>query len=167
MQKLGAEPKRGRGRPKSSVRWTVELASREFGPNPRTLAKALARESIEPGEDGKYSTADIIAVTFGDQEAAELRLTLAQAEQIERKNRVAAGRLMDVETVIKFNEQVAAAMRERVLALDIPHTTKEALLTDLQKLDDYALQRSEFSKDQEPDEAGADAAAEPDAEPVG
>lgn len=133
----------------------------------RALAKALARESIEPGEDGKYSTADIIAVTFGDQEAADLRLTLAQAEQIERKNRVAAGRLMDVDAVIRFNEQVSAAMRERVLALDIPHATKEALLGDLQKLDDDQLQRSEFSKNQEEDEEGADATAEPDADAVG
>jgi len=145
----------------------MEIAAREFGCDRKTIAKALARESIEPGEDGKYSTADIIAVTFGDQDAADLRLTLAQAEQIERKNRVAAGRLIDVDAVIRFNEQVAAAMRERVLALDIPHTTKEALLGDLQKLDDSALQRSEFSKNQEEDAEGSDAAAEPDTDAVG
>ena len=69
--------------------------------------------------------------------------------------------------LIRFNEQVAAAMRERVLALDIPHTTKEALLGDLQKLDDSALQRSEFSKNQEEDAEGADAASEPDTNAVG
>lgn len=159
--------KPSRGRPRSTIRWTVEIAAREFGCDRRTLAKNLARESIEPGEDGKFSTAQIIAVTFGDQDAADLRLTLAQAEQIERKNRVAAGRLVDVDAVIRFNEQVAAAMRERVLALDIPHTTKEALLGDLQKLDDDQLQRSEFSKNQEEDEEGADAPAELDTDAVG
>jgi len=150
-----------------AVRWSTDKAAKEFGVDWRTLAKALAREGIKPGDDGKWSTREVVAALFGDQDAADLRLTLAQAEAIERKNRVAAGRLIDVDAVILFNEQVAAAMRERVLALDIPHTTKEALLGDLQKLDDSALQRSEFSKNQEEDEAGADAASEPDANAVG
>ena len=155
------------GRPRASFRWSPDHAAREFGCDRRTIEKNLARESIEPGEDGKFSTAQIVSVMFGDQDAADLRLTLAQAEQIERKNRVAAGRLVDVDAVIRFNEQVAAAMRERVLALDIPHTTKESLLGDLQKLDDNQLQRSEFSKNQEEDEEGVDAPAEPDADAVG
>lgn len=150
-----------------AVRWSTDKAAKEFGVDWRTLAKAFAREGVKPGDDGKWSTREVVAALFGDQDAADLRLTLAQAEAIERKNRVAAGRLIDVDAVILFNEQVAAAMRERVLALDIPHTTKEALLGDLQKLDDASLQRSEFSKNQEEDAEGADAASEPDTNAVG
>lgn len=53
-----------RGRPEKTVRWTVEHAATEFGPDRRTLAKALRRAGIVAGDDRKYSTQDICRAVF-------------------------------------------------------------------------------------------------------
>jgi hypothetical protein len=59
-----ATSQRSAGRPSKSIRWTIEHAATEFGPDRRTLAKRLADESIEPGADGRYSTRDICTAIF-------------------------------------------------------------------------------------------------------
>ena len=155
------------GRPAKVVRWSVDLAAKEFGSDRRTISKALGNAGIPPGEDGKWSTRDIVSAIFGDREAAELRVTVAKAEQLERRNRVAAGELVEVAAVIRFNEELAAALRERVMALDIPHATKEAMLGELRKLDDEHEQRRQFAENQEENAEGVDAAAEADPDGVG
>ncbi len=117
------------------LRWSIEWASKEFGIDRRTLTKTLTAAGISAGSDGKWATREILVAIYGDKDAAELRLTLAKAAQIERKNRVADGQLVETEAVCRFAEGLGAALRERVMALPIEHASKESMLAELQKLD--------------------------------
>ena len=65
MNKLNGEaPKRRVGRPEQGVRWTVHFASSEFGRDRETLSKLLRAQSIIPGEDGCYSTLQIVRAFY-------------------------------------------------------------------------------------------------------
>ncbi len=59
-----ATAKRTTGRPATAIRWTIDHASNEFGPDRRTLTKRLLAASIAAGPDGRYSTRDLIQALY-------------------------------------------------------------------------------------------------------
>lgn len=149
------------------LRWSVEKAAKEFGIDRRTLTKNLTAAGISAGDDSRWTTQDMVRAIYGDKDAAELRLTVAKAEALERKNRVADGELVSVDAVLRFNERICAALRETVMALDVPKEAKEQMLTELRKLDDEHAQREGLRQDQDEDAEDVDPAAGSDGEPVG
>ena len=62
-----------RGRPEKTVRWTVEHAATEFGPDRRTLAKRLRDAGVVKGADGKYSTQDICRAIYEAESARDAK----------------------------------------------------------------------------------------------
>lgn len=67
------------------MRWTVLLAAREFNIARETLAKRLRAESIEPGKDGMFSTAQIVTAIYGNYDFERTRLMRSDANQAEMK----------------------------------------------------------------------------------
>lgn len=66
-------------------RWTVSEASLEFDLDQKTLTKRLRAGSIEPGEDGRFSTMQICAAKFTDKDIADARDKNAAADLKELK----------------------------------------------------------------------------------
>ena len=77
------------------IQWTQEHAAAEFGINPRTLSARLKQLDIKPSDGKHYSTKQIATAVYGDLERERIRLTSAEANAQEVKNRVEAGELID------------------------------------------------------------------------
>ena len=62
------------------VRWTRTHAAAEFNLDAATLSKRLLAASIAPGEDGRFSTKQIVGAVFGDRAGALTAKAKAEAE---------------------------------------------------------------------------------------
>src|SRR5438128_1403599 len=93
--------------PKSvkSIRWTTSLASTEFNQGRESITKGLKANGIKPGDDGRYSTAQIADAIFGsaklEREAreAKYRAQIDDAEMIRNEREIQEGRLVYVNHV--------------------------------------------------------------------
>jgi hypothetical protein len=56
-----------------TVRWTIHMGGAEFAIDEKTLAARLRRANVLPGEDGKYSTAQIAGAVYGDHKLELIR----------------------------------------------------------------------------------------------
>lgn len=161
---MSKKPPKPTGRPRASFRWTLDLAAREFGCDRRTIEKNLARESIEPGEDGKYSTAQIIAATFGDRDAEELREIRERADKLAIENRRRRGELIPIEQVYAYFSGVLIAFREKILALPIEQQDRDDILRDFQKIEYDEIRKTGAFESAPEMDAAPDAPGAPDAD---
>ena len=99
------------------LRWTQERASDEFNINRRTLSKRLKAASIDPAEDGSYSTAEITAAVFGDFQGEKLRKLREEADFYAIRNAQAKGELVPAEKVRQEWESIVLLVREKFLAI--------------------------------------------------
>ena len=117
------------------IRWTLEMAAKEFGLNPRTVSGRVRQSGITPGEDGLFSTVDIHRALCPDVEielnAERLRKTKAESERIELENEKTRGTLVSVEATYKHFEHFFVALRARILASGLTEDEKDELLKDL------------------------------------
>lgn len=123
-----------KGRRHEPARWSLDSGSREFGCDWKTLRSRFAKESIEPGADGRYSTAQIIAALYGDRESEELREIREKADKLAIANRKARGELIPAESVYAWAEGIFIAIRQAILNSGIPQDAQDAALTNLQRL---------------------------------
>ena len=117
-----------------TVRWSLAMMSREFGPDHKTLAKALAASGIVAGSDGLYSSNEALRLVCGDIDAERLRKTREEADKLAIENAVARGELVDVRDFVKRYEPIYAQIRQTILASGLGDNDKDALLTELAKL---------------------------------
>lgn len=122
------------GRRWEPIRWSIGQAAAEFGLDHRTLTKRLARASIEPGGDGRFSTQQVTSVVWGDREAEELRRITEDADKLAIANRKARGELIPAESVYAWAEGIFVAIRQAILNSGIPQDAQDAALTNLQRL---------------------------------
>lgn len=148
------------------LRWTLEQAGAEFNKDARALAKRIRREGLEPGEDGKFSTAQICAAVFGDQYSEELRLTREAADEKEIKNKRSRSELLDAERVYRYGEALFIVLRQRVLASRLSRDEQDGLLRDLQNVT-YDDIRAALVRDPDKVEEASDATASADVPGVG
>lgn len=83
-----AELKRSAGRPSTLMRWTIEMAAREFGVDRKTMTKRLASASMESGADGRFSTVQVAKALFGgtlDEARKEQALEQAALTRVKRE----------------------------------------------------------------------------------
>ena len=111
------------GRRFEAVRWSVGQAAYEFGLDHRTLTKRLTRSSIEPGDDGRYSTQQITSVVWGDRESEELRKITEDADHMALKNR----KEPDYEILVWDNtprEDALQELSDEIFAIVMPVLTE-------------------------------------------
>src|SRR5437870_4042986 len=63
-------------------RWTKGRAAIEFGADVSKIRKGLAHHQIEPGPDGRYSTAQMFLAIYGNPNSIERRAREARFQQI-------------------------------------------------------------------------------------
>lgn len=141
------------------IRWTAEKAASEFGINPRTLTKNLRQASIEVGEDGKFSTAQICAAVFGDRESEELRKVREEADKVALHNAKERGALVEVEAVFRTFQGVFISMRQTILGSELSDREKDELLNNLRALSYDEAKRNGIAETTGEADGDTDAAA--------
>lgn len=116
------------------VRWTQEHAASEFGINPRTLSARIKQLGILPGDDDRYSTKDIASAVYGDLERERIRLTSAEADAQEAKNKVEAGELINAEEFRKDYAAVAVEIVRQIRNSNLSEADQDAILSALAKV---------------------------------
>lgn len=117
-----------------TIRWSLAMMSREFGPDHKTLSKALAASGIVAGKDGLYSSKEALRLVCGDIDAERLRKTREEADKLAIENATALGELVDVRDFVKRYEPIYAQIWQTIMASTLPDNDKDALLTALAKL---------------------------------
>lgn len=94
------------------IRWTLSLASVEFGVSKDTIKRGLNREGIESAET--YSTAEIVRSMGGDFRYESTRRQRAEADRLERENRIAAGEIVPIEEADDLYGKMVTALVQRL-----------------------------------------------------
>ena len=100
-----------------SIRWSQEQAATEFGINVRTLATKIKTGGITPGQDHKFSTAQICAAVFGSLEFERRRKLSADADlsEIERDQKLE--QLISINVAFKAWESILMTVRGKLIGL--------------------------------------------------
>ena len=125
------------------IRWTIERAASEFGPNPKTIAKAIKAHGIDPGRDGKWSTAQMCAACFGDLESEKLRKIKAESDLLELECGEKEASLCETKRVGEYLLGIFTIIRERLLSSGLSDLEKKQLITELQGLKDHEFATKE------------------------
>ena len=110
----------------ATLRWTQEKAAAEFDLDPKTLRKRLHSADIKSGDDGRYSTNQIVRAIFGELRHEQIRLTRANADCQEIENQCLRRERIPVDVVNEVNDQahraIAAIIKAhhgKVLSMDV------------------------------------------------
>ena len=108
--------------PKGNVppgaRWTVAKAVSEFAVFRETIRAGLTRDAVKPGDDGCYTTKEIIGAIYGDMRGEQLRRLRKTRTTSRSKTKCCAPKLIPADEAHLAVEGVLTAI-ERVL-LDLP-----------------------------------------------
>ena len=113
------------------VRWTRTHAAAEFNLDAATLSKRLLAASIAPGEDGRFSTKQIVGAVFGDRAGALTAKAKAEAENWQLRNEVIRKERIPLDDVEAINEQACMAIRHIILASPLPDQAKQDIFAEL------------------------------------
>jgi hypothetical protein len=116
----------------NEIRWSLELAAREFNAEPRTIRKRLVAADVVAGPDGCYSTPQITAAVYGDLYGEKLRIAKQQADKLELANQVRRDELFESDAIYQAFEAIFTAVRQKILASNMSNAEKDELLRDLQ-----------------------------------
>lgn len=114
------------------IRWTIEQASNEFGLDRQTLAKRINNGGILPGDDKKFSTADICRAVFGDIESEKLREVRHRANLLEIDEKERLGQLTPTHKVEDWIDKTAGDLKINIMASNLSEDEKRDLLKTLQ-----------------------------------
>jgi hypothetical protein len=97
--------------PQDPLRWSVIRAAEEFKIDQVTLRKRLVAAEQELGEDGCYSTEQIVGAIFDSSKALKDRTEKERGEYLALKNQAMRGELLnrtDIENGLKALHQACA-----------------------------------------------------------
>jgi hypothetical protein len=117
-----------------SIRLNIDQAAGEFDLDGKTLRRRIRAGGIVPGEDGKFSIAQICAAVFGDYRAEKTREARENADRLALENEKRRGALLDADAVYKHYEGVFVVYRAKTLASSMSDDEKEELLHELRGL---------------------------------
>ena len=118
------------------IRWTRQAAAAEFKLDAQTLSNRLVAASIEPAEDEKFSTQQIVAAIFGDLARQKTRNEAAKADLTEMKRDLDERRLIPAEDVRASLHRLRAAISKVITASPLSAKQRGAIAANLEKLSD-------------------------------
>lgn len=116
------------------MRWTLEVAAREFGMHSRTLNNAFVQLGEKPDEDGKFTTAQILKAAFGDIEGEKLRKTKEEADKLALENAKTRRQMMSSESVLRVWTGALIELRNAVQNVDAPNEVKQRVLAAMREV---------------------------------
>jgi hypothetical protein len=127
-------------KPIKPVRWTRQHAAAEFGLDAQTLSKRLTAASISAGDDGRFSTSQIVAAVFGDRASALTAKAKAEAENWTLRNEVIRKERIPLEIVAQINDHACTAIRHIILASPLPDEAKQDIFEELRGIGERVKQ---------------------------
>jgi hypothetical protein len=113
------------------IRWTIEHASSEFNLDRKTVTKRVKAAGLEPGNDGRFSTAQIASALHGDLEAEKIRLTREQADDFAISNEKQRRIVVEIDDLLNALERRFIAHKQIVENLPITPDQKQVILNGL------------------------------------
>ena len=139
---------------KTPLRWSLNRAAEETGFARQTVKNRMVVAGINPGEDGCYSTQQILAALFGDYEGERTRKTKAEANLTEAKLAQIERTTLDTADVEAVWRDILANLRGVVQAFDMSKEQRHQLIGLLREI---PLTEYVQEKPQPDAEAGASA----------
>jgi hypothetical protein len=115
-------------------RWSLNKAAEEFGCTRQTIKKRVVRAGINPGDDGMYSTKEIVSAVFGDKEGETIRKLKAEADLAEMERDERAAILLPADVVQQVWESALGEWRAIVAGFDIPKAARHRLLEQMKRI---------------------------------
>lgn len=144
----------------SGIRWTLDKACKEFGANRNTLTRLVRVAGIEPGSDGKFSTAQIAAAIYGDKASEDLRKVREEADKLALHNAKERAALVEAEAVFRTFQGVFISMRQTILGSELTDREKDELLNNLRALTYDEAKRNGIAETAGETDGDTDATAE-------
>ncbi len=117
--------------PTEPCRWSILSACREFEVHRTTLQRRLIELGIIVGDDGLYSTHDILSAIMGDIRAERLRKTREEADHVAIKNAEARKELIPASEVFRVLESTFTVIKQEILGSQLPEDTRRSILLHL------------------------------------
>ena len=118
--------------PRKPLRWSIDAAAPEFTMSVNTLRKLLNQASVAPGDDGCYSTAQLLSAIYGRMHEEKLRTQQQLTKKYELANKTAEGNLLDRAALMAGFSQLADALVNVVMTdQNLTHESKEDFLHNL------------------------------------
>ena len=126
----------------SAIRWSIEQGSLEYAIDQKTLAGRLRKNGEIPGDDKKYSTAQICGAVFGDLEAEKTRLTRSQADMAEVELAEKRGEVVQVQSAFLTVSNMLFAVRRVITMSGLSPEAQDAIFKELQglKVEDFVTE---------------------------
>lgn len=122
---------KGRKSAFESIRWTLTQAAAEFGLNPRTVVTRAKVAGLMPGEDGRFSTAEVHAAICGDYERERIRKLKEEADWAALDNAEHRKEVVDKPELLKRFESTFAEMKQAIMGSKLSDKEKDALCAKL------------------------------------
>jgi hypothetical protein len=114
-------------KPTKPIRWTRQAAAAEFGLDAQTLSNRLLAASISAGDDGRFSTKQILAAIMGDRGAELTGKTRAEKENWQLRNEVIRKTRIPLEIVEQINDEVLSNVAGAIKAREDKVMTRAAI----------------------------------------
>jgi hypothetical protein len=99
--------------------------------SPNTLQKVLNQASVSPGEDGCFSTAQLLSGVYGRMYEEKLKVQQHLARRYELANKITEGEFLNRVELEKAFSQLAAAIVSIIETSGLPREAQEALQYEL------------------------------------
>jgi hypothetical protein len=118
--------------PEEPLRWSLARASGEFALSVPTLRAGLAKNSSAPGEDGCFSTQQIVESIYGALHLEKIRTQRELTKKLQLENSITTGAVLNRRELERGFTQIAEAISARVMSCnELPRTAREDILRDL------------------------------------
>lgn len=98
------------------MNWTAAQAAKEWGLDPKTMAKRIRAAGLDVAKGKKYSTAEITQAVVGDKQSEQIREIRARADLLELERRQKEGEVVDCAAMEKRIADVFAPLRSALLS---------------------------------------------------
>ena len=138
-----------------SFRWSVNRAAGETGFARQTIANYLAASQAKPGEDGCYSTQEIMSAIYGDMDGEKLRKIRAEADLAEMERDERNRSLIPAPIVEAVWLDVMTNLRGVVLAFEMSKEQRHQLIKLLRAIpiSEYTEAKLQSSAEDGPSDA--------------
>jgi hypothetical protein len=102
--------------------------------SPNTLQKVLNQASVTPGEDGCFSTAQLLSGVYGRMYEEKLKVQRQLARRYELANKITEGKLVDKDAILQGFASLAEAITCRIRDSKLDRLEQDNLLVELSSI---------------------------------
>jgi hypothetical protein len=127
----------------SPLRWTIMKAAVEFDRDRKTISDRLKRQNVIPGDDGMFSTMQILHGVFGSVELEKFGKLQTEHELLKEELAAVRKTVLPTDDVIRVWADIAIAIRQIVKGSNLSDAEKNECLRQIRelKVDDFVREK--------------------------